>query len=66
MEHLISDLKDKLIMRRKIEYDKVQYEIENDTKITLLSSGRIIELDHIISYLENMLDYNNQTKKIVQ
>lgn len=66
MEHLICDLKDKLIMRRKIEYDKVQYESENDTKLTLLSSGRIIELDHIISYLENMLDYNNQTKKIVQ
>jgi hypothetical protein len=66
MEHLICDLKEKLTMRRKIEYDKVQYESENDTKVTLISSGRIIELDHIISYLENMLDYNNQTKKIVQ
>lgn len=67
MEHLICDLKEKLILRRKYEFDRAQkYNIETDKEILMISSGKIFELDHLIGFLEEMLRYNNQTKKITQ
>ena len=65
MEHLICDLKEKLLLRRKNEFDRAQkYNVETDKEILMISSGKIFELDHLIGFLEEMLKYNNQTKKI--
>jgi hypothetical protein len=67
MENLIIDLKEKLLRRRELEMNRIQNsDKEKDSKIILISSGRIFELDHIIESLENMLTYHNQTKKNVQ
>ncbi|MFH1119682.1 MAG: hypothetical protein V1775_07640 [Bacteroidota bacterium] len=67
MENLILDLKEKLVLRRELEINRIQNsDKEKDSKIILISSGRIFEIDHMISLIENMLTYYNQTKKIVQ
>lgn len=67
MINLILDLKEKLVLRRELEMNRIQNsDKEKDSKIILISSGRIFELDHMISLIENMLTYYNQTKKIVQ
>jgi hypothetical protein len=67
MENLIVDLKEKLVLRRKIEADKVlKLDPESDREVILLASGKIYELDEVIGFLENMLTYQQQTKKIVQ
>lgn len=67
MEYLICDLKDKLFERRKKEEEKVlKYNTETDRELILLSSGKIYELDEVLGFLEDMLNYNNQTKKITQ
>jgi hypothetical protein len=67
MENLIIDLKEKLILRRELELNRIQKsDKEKDYKIILISSGKIFELDHMIRLLENMLIYHKQTKKIVQ
>jgi hypothetical protein len=67
MEHLIVDLKEKLVLRRQIETDKVlKLDPESDREVILLASGKIYELDEVIGFLENMLTYQQQTKKIVQ
>ena len=65
MEHLICDLKEKLILKRKNELDRVQkYNAKTDKELFLISYGKIFELDQLIIFLNNMLNYHNQTKKI--
>jgi len=65
MEHLITDLKEKLALRRKLEADKVlRLNPQTDREVILLSSGKIYELDEVIGFLENMLMYQQQTKSI--
>lgn len=67
MENLILDLKEKLVLRRELEMNRIKNsDKEKDAKIILISTGRIFELDHMISLIDNMLIYYNQTKKIVQ
>jgi len=67
MEHLICDLKEKLFERRKKEEEKIlRYNTETDREQILLASGKIFELNEVLGFLENLLTYNNQTKKITQ
>jgi hypothetical protein len=67
MEHLIVDLKEKLSERRKNETEKVfKYDKETDRELILLASGKIFELDEVIGFLDNLLTYHKQTKKITQ
>lgn len=67
MENLIVDLKEKLALRRKLEAEKVlKLDPESDREVILLASGKIYELDEVIGFLENMLMYQQQTKKIVK
>jgi len=67
MEHLIIDLKERLALRRKNEAEKVlKLDAEADREVILLSSGKIFELDEVIGFLENMLMYQQQTKKIIK
>jgi len=64
MEHIISDLKEKLIARMNTEIEKIQsIEAGTHKESVLISAGKVIELEHIISLLDNALIYNNQTKK---
>ena len=66
MEQLIVDLKEKLVLRRKLEADKVlKLDPLTDREIILLASGKIYELDEVIGFLNNMLAYQQQTKKII-
>ena len=65
MEHLICDLKEKLILRRKNELYRVQkYDAQKDKELYLISYGKIFELDQLIILLNEMLNYHNQAKKI--
>ena len=65
MEHLIIDLKENLIQRKKNEIQKVNSlnkEVERD--LILISSGKIFELDFLIKNLNELIQYFNSTKKI--
>jgi len=65
MEHLIVDLIVKLSARRKAETEKVlKYDTLADRELILLASGKIFELDEVIGFLENMLQYHQLTNKI--
>jgi hypothetical protein len=67
MEHLIHDLKERLSERREKEAVKaLKYNTEADRERILLASGKIYELDEVLGFLENLLTYHNQTKKITQ
>jgi hypothetical protein len=67
MEHLIIDLKEKLILRKKNEIDRLKkYDSDKYKELHLISSGKIYELDQLIVFLNDMLIYHNQTKKIIQ
>ena len=67
MEQLILDLKDRLVLRRKMEADKVlMLDPQVDRDIVLMASGKIYELDEVIGFLENVLSYHRQTEKITQ
>jgi len=58
MEHLVKDLKENLVIRRKKEYSQMeQWNKENKKELSLISSGRIIELDFIINALSELLNY---------
>jgi hypothetical protein len=66
MEHLIYDLKEKLIARRENEYNKVEKMDKDFNKdFILISSGKFIELDYLINAIDELLKYHNQTKKII-
>lgn len=67
MEHLILNLKENLIARKNTELARLQkYDVVSGKDLILISSGKIIELDQLISFIENMMNYYNQTKKISQ
>jgi hypothetical protein len=67
MENLICDLKEKLIIRKNIELDRVKkFDPEKYKDLLLISSGKIFELDQLINFLDDMLNYNRQTKKITK
>ena len=65
MEYLVSDLKERLIARRKKEYETIlQRNVETDRDLILISAGRIIEDDFLINSLEKIIAYCGMTKKI--
>jgi hypothetical protein len=67
MERLICDLIERLSERREKEAVKIQtYDTKTERDQILLISGKLFELDEVIGFLENMLTYNNQIKKINQ
>ena len=67
MEHLIYDLKEKLIARRENEYNKIEKMDKDLNKdLILISSGKFIELDFVINAIDEMLKYNHQTKKFIK
>lgn len=64
MEYLIKDLIEKLLDRKKKELDLVEkYKKENLHDLILISSGKTLELEHLISDLEEMIKYNSKLKK---
>lgn len=67
MENLICDLKEKLIIRKNIEIERTKkYDPEKLKDLLLISSGKIYELDQLIVFLDDMLNYNRLTKKIIK
>lgn len=65
MEHLIIDLKENLIKRRKNEVIKIEELSKEDYKdLILICSGKIFELDSIIKTLDEMINYIEKTKQI--
>jgi hypothetical protein len=65
MEHLVLDLKEKLIARRRNENDAIQkMNNETDKEFILISAGKIFELDFLINSMNEMLNYFEKSKKI--
>ena len=65
MEHLITDRKLNLILRRKNEMKNIQeFNQETDKDLILISSGKILKLDFLIKSLEEMMNYFEKTKNI--
>ena len=65
MEHLIIDLKENLVKRRKNEVVKIEeLSKEGYNDLILICSGKIFELDSVIKTLDEMIDYIEKTKKI--
>jgi L-serine deaminase len=63
MEHLIRNLIEQLINKRKLELSSVEkYKKDELNDLILISSGKIIELDSVIQKLRELLDYYNTTK----
>ena len=61
------DLKDKLALRKEIEFDKIrELDKTEDRDLILIYSGKILELDFLINSINEMLAYFDQTKKIVE
>lgn len=61
------DLKDKLALRKEIEFDKIrELDKTEDRDLILIYSGKILELDFLINSINEMLGYFDQTKKIVE
>ncbi|MBK6281687.1 MAG: hypothetical protein IPF54_02570 [Draconibacterium sp.] len=65
MEHLIIDLKENLINRRKNEVIKIEELSKEGFKdLILIFSGKIFELDSIIKTLDELIIYIEKTKQI--
>ena len=65
MEHLIIDLKENLVTRRKNEVVKIEELSKEGYKdLILICSGKIFELDSIIKTLDEMINYIEKTKQI--
>jgi len=65
METLVKDLKERLLARRKKEYDRMQqYNKDNVNELMLISSGRIIEIDFLINSMNEMITYYEHSKII--
>jgi len=65
MEHLVLDLKEKLIARRRNENVAIQkMNNETDKEFILISAGKIFELDFLINSMNEMLNYFEKSKKI--
>jgi hypothetical protein len=67
MELLVRDLKEKLLIRRKKEYERMQqYNKDDINELTLISSGRIIEIDFLLHSMNEMITYYEHSKIIEQ
>lgn len=67
MEHLIIDLKETLVIRKKNELIRIkEFEIETDKDLLLISSGKVFELDSLIKALDEMISYYNKTKSLLK
>jgi hypothetical protein len=65
MEHLIIDLKENLVTRRKNEVVKIEELSKEGYKdLILICSGKIFELDSVIKSLDEMINYIEKTKQI--
>jgi hypothetical protein len=65
MEHLVIDLKEKLIVRRKNESQSLEkLDKESDKELILFSAGKISELDYVVNSINEMLNYSEKSKKI--
>ncbi len=65
MELLVRDLIEKLLNRRKKEYERIQqYNQDDVNELTLISSGRIIEIDFLINSINEMITYYEHSKLI--
>lgn len=65
MELLVRDLKEKLLNRRTKEYERMQQHNKDDiNELTLISSGRIIELDFLLHSINEMITYYEHSKII--
>jgi hypothetical protein len=65
MELLVRNLKEKLLNRRKKEYERMQqYNKDDVNELTLISSGRIIEIDFLINSINEMITYYEHSKII--
>jgi len=64
MEHLIIDLKEKLIARKNNECKSFEkLDKEADKELILLSAGKINELDFVVNSITEMLNYSEKMKK---
>jgi hypothetical protein len=65
MEHLIIDLKENLVQRRKNEVTRIEeLSKEGLNDLILICSGKISELDSMIKTLNEMIGYIEKTKNI--
>jgi len=65
MELLVRDLKEKLLNRRKKEYERMQqYNKDDINELMLISSGRIIEIDFLLHSVNEMITYYEHSKII--
>ncbi len=65
MELLVRNLREKLLNRRKKEYERMQqYNKDDVNELTLISSGRIIEIDFLINSINEMITYYEHSKII--
>jgi hypothetical protein len=65
MEQLIKNLIDHLAECRLQEYEKIEKFKKDESKdLILITSGKIIEMDLIIQYLHEMLEFNSRIKSI--
>jgi len=65
MEYLIINLKEKLLIRRKNEYNLIRKATEdNNRELLFITAGKIQELDLIIDNLRELINYNEKAKKI--
>ena len=65
MELLVRNLKEKLLNRRKKEYERMQqYNKDDINELMLISSGRIIEIDFLLHSINEMITYYEHSKII--
>lgn len=64
MEYLIKDLIERLSVRKKKEMDLIEkYKDENLHDMLLISSGKVMEIEQLISDLHEMTKYNSRFEK---
>lgn len=64
MEHLIIDLREKLIARKNIECQSFEkLDKETDKELILFSAGKINELDFVVNSITEMLNYYEKIKQ---
>jgi hypothetical protein len=67
MENLICEFRKNLVLLRDHEIEKIkELDVELDKRLIMISSGKILELDHLISYVDEMLNYHNETNNITR
>ncbi len=65
MEQLIRNLIDHLTESRFQEYERIEKYSKDESKdLILITSGKLMELDTIIQYLKEMLEFNSRIEPI--